>query len=265
VFVPKEKDSDRLKTVEIGGEVRYPGVYRIGAREKLSDLVARAGGFTEDAYYFGTKFTSEKARDIQQASIDRLIHELEIRARQVVAEQAQKASSAEDAQSAKVAEGSIEGLVGRLKSVRAEGRVTIQLANLETFRNSPYDFVLDDGDKLLVPKKPSFVAVVGSVYSPSSFLYQPDLRLEDYLDKSGGPTGTADKKHIFVLKANGEVVSKAQSGTFFSAFDSMTLMPGDTLVVPEDLERIPYVKLVKDVADIVFKIATTAGIAYAIL
>ena len=109
------------------------------------------------------------------------------------------------------------------------------------------------------------MATVGSVYSPSAYLYEPDMDMAYYLDKSGGPTKEADEKYIYLLKANGEVVSKARSHAVFSSFNSLKLMPGDTIVVPADLERLPYLRLIRDVSDIVFKIATTAGVAIAVM
>ena len=172
--------------------------------------------------------------------------------------------SNEDAQAAKAAQSSIQALINRLKTIRAEGRVSIFLTDLKSFKGSRYDIELNDGDTLEIPKRPNFVAVVGSVYSPGAFLYEANKPLKFYLQKSGGPTKTADEDYVYVLKANGEVISRAQHSGLFTRFYSMKLMPGDTIVVPENLERVPYLRLVKDLTDIVFKIATTAGIALAI-
>ncbi len=109
------------------------------------------------------------------------------------------------------------------------------------------------------------MSVVGSVYTPNSFNYQPTLTVDDYLRRSGGPTKTADQDHMYLLKANGEVFSMAQGGMFSGSFGNAKLMPGDTIVVPENLERVPWLRTVRDITDIVFKIATTAGIAIAVL
>ncbi len=88
------------------------------------------------------------------------------------------------------------------------------LTDLASFKGSKYDFALDDGDELIIPKRPNFVAVMGSVYSPGAFLYEPGKTLGEYLKLSGGPTKTADKDYIYVLKANGEVYSRQQVGFF---------------------------------------------------
>jgi polysaccharide biosynthesis/export protein len=265
ILVPRVKDAKALKTIVISGEVKYPGTYRIAGGERVSDLILRAGGFLPEAYFFGARYTSEKARVIQQRSIDNLIQELEIRSQQALSQEAQTAVSREAVEAAEIARTSLRTLLQKMSSVKAEGRVAIRLADLQSFRGSAFDFVLEEGDVLHVPKQPNFVATVGSLYSPSAYLYEPNRTVAHYLKKSGGPTKTADKKHIYVLKANGEVISKEQGGSLFASFESQKLMPGDTIVVPENLERVPYLRLVKDVTDIVFKIATTAGIALAVL
>ncbi len=265
VFVPQAREATLVKTASITGQVRFPGTYQLRKGEHLSDLIERAGGFTEDAYFHGAGFTSPKARAIQQENIDRLVRELEMRSAQILSTQAGEDMDKEDAEEAKASGAGIQSLVARMKNVRATGRISIQLANLEAFKGSEYDFTVEHGDELFVPKKPNFVSVVGSVYSPSAFLFQPGLAVKAYLKKSGGPTKSADEKYIYVLKANGEVASMAQERTFGKRFMDLVLMPGDTIVVPEDMERIPSLRMFKDMTDIVFKIATTAGIAYAIL
>jgi polysaccharide biosynthesis/export protein len=265
VLIPRVKDAKALKTIVISGEVKYPGTYRLAGGERVSDLILRAGGFLPEAYFFGTRYTSEKARTIQQRSIDNLVQELEIRSQQVLSQEVQTAVSREAVEAAEVAQTSLKALLNKMSSVKAEGRVAIKMADLQSFRGSAFDFVLEEGDALHIPKQPNFVATVGSLYSPSAYLYEPNRTIDYYLKKSGGPTKTADKKHIYVLKANGEVISKEQGSKLFASFGSQRLMPGDTIVVPENLERVPYLRVVKEVTDIVFKIATTAGIAIAVL
>lgn len=265
VYIPLVKDVTLQRKVTISGQVKFPGSYVVQKGDHISDVILRAGGFLDDAYLYGAEYTSEKAREIQQQSIDKMIQELEIKAQQVMSAQAQTATGAEEAGSAKVAEASISALLGQLKEVRAKGRVTMTLATMPSFRGSLYDFAVTDGDTLHIPARPSFVATVGSVYSPSAYLHEPDRDMAYYLNKSGGPTKSADEKYIYLLRANGEVVSKARSHSVFSSFNSIKLMPGDTIVVPENLERLPYLRLVRDVSDIVFKIATTAGVAIAVM
>ena len=158
----------------------------------------------------------------------------------------------------------IQQLISRLRQVKATGRMSITLGPLASIKDTPLDFELHEGESLHIPTRPNFVSVVGSVYISKSYMYKADMTVGDYLQKAGGPTKTADKKSIYVAKANGEILASAQSSGMFNNFENTVLMPGDTIVVPEDLDRIPTMRVIKDVADIVFKIATTAGIIWAI-
>ncbi|MFK5952097.1 MAG: SLBB domain-containing protein [Desulfobacterium sp.] len=264
ILIPMIKDAALVRQISLTGELRYPGTYTIRENEKVSDLILRAGGLTEDAYFYGAKYTSEKAREIQQRSIDKMIEQLQLSYMQTSSEIVQTATSMEDAKAAEIANSTVQGLLSKLRSIKAEGRVAIILADLDSYKGSIYDFKLQDGDALDIPQKPIFISVVGSVYSPGSFLYETNKTLDYYLGKSGGAAKTADTEHIYLLKADGEILSMTQKHGFFSKFGDTTLMPGDTIVVPEDLERVPYLKFVKDIADIIFKIATTAGVALAI-
>ena len=260
VYVRRIKDAASFKSVAITGEVNFPGDYRIKKGERLSDLIERAGGFTEKAYFYGAYFISSKAKEIQQASIDRMIDDLELRVQNVIAEQARNDATAVSGQQT-----ALQRLVSRLRQVKATGRMSITIGPLASLKDTAFDFELDENDSLHIPQRPNFVSVVGSVYSPNSFMYETTRTLKDYLHKSGGPTKTADKDAIYVLKANGEIFATVHSkGLFNNSYKDISLMPGDTIVVPEDLERVPAKKVFQDVVDIVFKIATTAGIVFAI-
>ncbi|NTV12472.1 MAG: hypothetical protein HGA96_00830 [Desulfobulbaceae bacterium] len=264
VFVREIKGASTFKNVTLSGEVRYPGAYRIQDGEKLSNLIERAGGFTEYAYFYGAVFTSAQAQIIQQKSIDKLLADLEVRMAASLSDQAQSADNAGDAAVMKAQETALRQLLERLRVVGASGRMSLRLATPEALKGSPFDFTLEDGDTLHVPKRPNFVSVVGSVYTPNSFLYQPGLSLGDYLNKAGGPTESAAPKNIYVLKANGEVLAKNSTHLLFRSFERTELMPGDTIVVPEDVDKIPYLRLTRDIADIIFKIAATTGLVMAL-
>ena len=264
ILIPLIKDAARVRKITLTGEVQYPGTYTLRENEKVSDLITRAGGFTENAYFYGAKYTSESARMIQQRGVNNMIEKLELSQVQNSSELAQTATSLEDTKAAEAANTTVQNFINKLRSIRAEGRIAIKLADLASFKDSMYDFSLQDGDTLYIPEKPAFVSVVGSVYSPGSFLYEPDRTLDFYLGKSGGVSKTADKKHVYLYKANGEIVSISQKLDFFKKFEDIILMPGDSIVVPENLDRVPYLKFIGQISDIIFKIATTAGIAFAI-
>lgn len=261
VRVPMLKDAGKIRQVSIEGEVRFPGEYTLREGEKLSDLIARAGGFLPTAYLHGAQYYSSKAREIQQKSIDAMINDLEIRLTGSQMATLQSVVSPEDIRDQNDVLRARRNFVERLRSVRALGRVTIVLADMNSFKDSSYDFDLKDGDRLVIPKRPNFVNVVGSVYSPNAYLYQPNMSLGDYLDMSGGPAKTADDSYIYVVKADGSVVSKKQrTALLLQGFYNMKMMPGDTIVVPEDFERIPTFRIVKDIGDILYKIAIATGV-----
>jgi len=265
ILVKEVKEANTLQTVHIKGEVRFPGDYKLADGEHLSQLVQRAGGFLPSAYYYGAKFTSERARGIQQKSIDDMVSRLELQSKEQL--NTDLLNSKEQAAAITAAQAAQEKTMNLLRAVKAEGRISVQLADEATFAGSAYDFVLEDADTLMVPKQPNFVSVIGSVYVPNSFHYEPNRSVDYYLKKSGGSTKDADMKGMYLLKANGEVLSKAQSGGLlaWSSFESQVLMPGDAIVVPMNFERGAYFGLIKDISDIIFKIATTAGIAIAAL
>jgi polysaccharide export outer membrane protein len=264
IYIRKVRDAASFKSVSITGEVKFPGDYRIKDGEHLSDLIERAGGFTDKAYFYGAYFISLKAQEIQQKSINRMVDDLEIRVQNVLAEQAQIMAASEDEKLISGQQAALQNLVSRLRQVKATGRMSITLGPVASMKGTALDFELQEGDSLHIPQRPNFVSVVGSVYSPNSFMYEKTMKLGDYLQKAGGPSKTADKNAIYLIKANGEILASATAKGMFSNFYDLALMPGDTIVVPEDLYRIPAMAMIRDIADIVFKIATTAGIIWAI-
>jgi len=260
ILIPLIKGASRITKVVISGEIKYPGTYAIRENEKISELIGRAGGFTENAYLYGAKYTSEEARKIQQQSIDKMLEKLKLSSLVASSEMAQ----VEDVKAAEAAENSLQEMINTLQGVRAEGRIAIKLSDIDVLRGTNNDFALQDGATLNIPSRPSFVSVVGSVYSPGSFLYEPGRKLDFYLDKSGGSSLSADEEHLYILKANGEIISMGQTQGIFSKIYNTVLVPGDTIVVPEDMERVPYIKKIGNISDILFKIATTAGVALAL-
>ena len=125
-------------------------------------------------------------------------------------------------------------LLSRLHQLRATGRIVLQISPESTGIDNLPDLQLEDGDVFIVPSTPATVNVVGSVYDQNSFLFTPNRRVGDYLKMAGGPNRNADKKHIFIIRADGSVVSRTtNSGLWGNTFESARMNPGDTIVVPE--------------------------------
>ncbi len=181
------------------------------------------------------------------------------------------ALSEEDVVAAKAAMASRQMLLNKLKSVETTGRVVIRLTSLDKLKSSKYDIVLEDGDKLYIPSKPGVVHVMGSVYNPTSLIYEKGNTVKHYLTLVGGPTVNADPKHAFIICADGTVISRSQGGSrgirwdgeehrwFGGGFYSTTIYPGDTILVPRKLVKISGLKMTKDITEIIYRIAISIG------
>ncbi|MGB3096934.1 MAG: SLBB domain-containing protein, partial [Candidatus Deferrimicrobiaceae bacterium] len=263
--IPDETGKDRMT---VAGEVRFPGVYVLREGEHLTSLIARAGGFTPDAYLQAAIYTRVSTQKSQQEAIDKLIEDLELE----VAQKAQEATGAldkEDVEANKQVLAARRSLVAQLKKARAKGRIIIRLAEVDELKGTSADIPLEDGDRLLVPKKMNVVNVVGRVYNPTGVVYDPENdRLGHYLSLVGGPTESADRDHIFLVRANGSVATRDNVQSGFFVFGEKGLLsakvePGDSIVVPEKLIQVRLMKDIKDITQIMFQIAVTAGVIIA--
>jgi protein involved in polysaccharide export with SLBB domain len=260
--------------VTLSGEVKFPGTYSISKGEKLSSVIERAGGFADRAYLKGAKFTRKSVQELQQKRLTEVLEKTEFDIMQKQGEVASVAASREELEATKA---SLDGLmksVQKLKERKAEGRVVIHLAALDEFKNSPYDLETMGGDVLDIPQESKVVNVLGYVYNSTSFVHMPDKNISYYMKKAGGTTRDAEEDDMYLVKADGTVVSKQQSSFgirwdegnrkwTFGGFDSTHPDPGDTLVVPQKLERIAWMREIKDITTILSQIALTAGVVLA--
>jgi protein involved in polysaccharide export with SLBB domain len=260
--------------VTLKGEVRFPGVYSISKGEKLSSVITRAGGFTEKAYLMGAKFTRRSVRESQQKRMDEMIRKSEQDILKKQGELASLSASKEELEATKTALDGLMQSLQKLKESRAEGRVVIHLTGLDKSAGSPYDIELFGGDSLVVPRLSKVVNVLGEVYNPTSFVHMSDKDVSYYLNKAGGPNRNADEGSIYMVKVDGSVMSREQSSFgirwdddshewTFGGFMSSHPDPGDTLVVPQKLERIAWMREIKDITTILGQIALTAGVLIA--
>jgi protein involved in polysaccharide export with SLBB domain len=222
LFVPTVPEWQGHRKVRISGEVRFPGEYAIMKGERLSSLISRAGGFNEAAYLTGAVFTRERARQLQQERLDEMVERLE---RELAGAGAAEVASSMTAEDAKIRE-------------------------FETKMRSDFIVELEDGDSLSVPPDPRSIRVVGSVYNQTTFLYDEGRKAKDYISMAGGYTENADKKKVYVLKADGTAVRG----------DNRKLASGDTVVVPEKMVQVAWLREVKNLTQILYQIAVTAGV-----
>ena len=227
--------AQQTKFVRLEGEFVHSGTYSVKPGETLRQLVERAGGLSPDAYLYGSQFLRESTRVAEQSRIDQYIQNLQLQIERGSLAQASSAvASAQDLASANTALITERDLISKLQQIRATGRMVLEVhPNSAGIGNLP-DLPLEDGDRFIVPSVPASVNVVGSVYDQNSFLFQSGRRVGDYLHLAGGPNRDADRKHLFVIRADGSVLSRqATSSVWGNTFDTTRLNPGDTLVVPE--------------------------------
>ncbi|HUD53638.1 MAG TPA: SLBB domain-containing protein [Terracidiphilus sp.] len=225
----------QTKQVKLDGEFAHAGVYTAEAGETLRHLVERAGGLTPNAYLYGSEFTRETTRAVQQARIDEYVQSLGMQIqRGNLALAASSVSSPQDLASGAAAQTSEQGLLTSLHQIRATGRIVLRFASDSEGLTTVPDLTLEDGDVFMVPPVPASVNVVGAVYDQNSFLYIRGARAGTYLRYAGGADRDGDRKHEFIIRANGDVVSyESDKGTWGSDFNNLRMNPGDTLVVPE--------------------------------
>jgi protein involved in polysaccharide export with SLBB domain len=239
--------------ITLKGEVRHPGRYAITVGEKLASVIKRAGGFSENAFVEGAVFTRESVKKMQEKQIKESLSKLKNRA---LALQSKGSSVGEDENAKEKMLLSIKELEKKANEIKPIGRISINLyLDLDRFENSPYNITLKDGDSLTVPAMIDTVSVIGQVLNQNTFIYDPKLSVEDYIEKAGGLNQSADDDHIYVVKANGEAYRYKRN--FFSA--NKEIFKGDTIVVPLKLDAISNLKFTKDVSDILYKLAVTAA------
>jgi protein involved in polysaccharide export with SLBB domain len=230
----KVPQTQRTKFVRLDGEFKQAGIYTVLPGETLRQLVTRAGGFTPEAYLFGSNFTRESTRIIQQLRLNDYLQNLELEIdRSTIAASASLSSGVDPA-----AVAASRSLIERFRAIRATGRVVLDISQNATGIDSLPDMQLEDGDRFVVPSKPSTVNVVGAVYDQNTFLFRNTQEVGSYLRLAGGPTKSADGGDSFVIRADGSVISRhSRSGVFGNTFASMRLNAGDTVVVPEKVPR----------------------------
>ena len=258
LFVKSVPEWELYRTVTISGEVRFPGVYTIIKGEPLSALIKRAGGFTDKAYLKGAIFTRESIRKLQQRQLEESIDRLEQQMISQSARTMETALTTEEAAQQRAVLDQRTALINKLRLAPAKGRLSIRLDNLDRFEGSPHDIVLEDLDMVTIPEEPQQIQVIGSVYNQTAFVYDPQGTVSTYISKAGGLTRDADKNEMYILKVDGSAVSKRAAGGFLSSWG--VLDPGDTIVIPEKIEKIAWLREIKDITQILYQLAVTAGV-----
>lgn len=228
------------RMVQVEGEVAAPGLYQALPGETLPELLKRVGGITPQAYVFGLEFSRVSVRTRQQENLDTLIRRLESQVQgkgatltaNLGADRADQAQVIQQQQQAQ-----LNAQIARLRTLQSNGRVSLELdPQTHTLASIP-DLPLEDGDRIVVPSTPGFVAAFGSVNNENVFIYRQGKTVADIL-ASAGLTEDAEPSQAFVLRADGSIIARQdRSGFFGGSFESMQVMPGDTVVVPAQIDR----------------------------
>jgi protein involved in polysaccharide export with SLBB domain len=254
VAAPSETQNKRVR---VEGEVLRPGDYVLPANAKLSDALKLAGGLTSRAYVFGVDLSRESVRSIQIENYDRALRDLETELTRTGS--TQKVFNSEQAAAQTANSNAASRLIERLRSVRPTGRIVLQL---EPDATQLPELALEDGDRLVVPQRPTTVGVFGSVFNSGSYFLESNSRIRDMLKLAGGPTRGADTNSVFVVRMNGSVASARQSGSWFgfsSGLSDLPALPGDTIFVPEELNKSSFIQEAKEWTQILYQFGLGAA------
>lgn len=222
--------------VRVSGEVKQSGVFQIRKGETLRELMFRLGGSTDSGYLYAMQLKRESVKRAQQIKLDELAEHFE---RDVESAASSRLSGTTDKDAIAIQAAELERqrrVAQKLRTVKAEGRIVLEMEDAGAQLKNLPDLALQDGDSIFVPRRPGTVDVLGSVFQSNSFIYKPNRNIKDYVQMAGGATASADASEMYVIRADGTAKSGRGSG-WFSGISSAAVNPGDTIVLPETIER----------------------------
>ena len=211
-------------TVTVDGEVVHPGTYGVQQGERLSDVLARAGGFRSDAYPYGVIFERVEIRELAEKNRAQLIT-------QAKDEGGSLGGGITDVGAREASVAQWRDTVQKLQTTPPVGRMVIHISSRKDWVHTPSDVLLRAGDSIYVPKKPNFVMVQGAVYNQTAISFRAGKSASWYLHQDGGATSAGDKKNIFIIRADGTVAGGVR-GLFSGGALESTMLPGDMIMVP---------------------------------
>ena len=233
--------------VLLAGEFIRPGYFDIRRGERLSEVIARAGGLTDQAYPFGAVFTRERVRQAEQESFQRSARDLN----SAVVFAVSRGELRPEALSV------LQSLSRQITSTEAVGRIVIEADPTVLQVRPEFDIVLEPGDTIFMPKRPNSVLVIGDVLNPGSLQFVAGTRVENYIRQAGGYQRSADESRVFLVYPNG-VAQQIEAGTWTFAPPTQ-VPPGSTIVVPKDPAPLGGLFLVREFTSLISQIAVTAA------
>lgn len=239
VFIRNKKGWENERKVTLSGQFVYPGTYVLFEKETLGDLIKRAGGFKDDAYLSAAVFTRKSVGELQKNYAQEYSKQTEMD----ILKLSTDATAKLDPELVKQITAQQLSLTKKSDEKIISGRIIIDLNDKSNYS----DFFLEDGDELHVPRVSNTVSVVGEVYNPSTFKFEKHNRkVSDVIETAGGMKKTADKRRVYIIKANGKIVTNKSVKIL-----SSNLEPGDAVVVPQ---KIKYSKGFGESIKVVFEI-----------
>ena len=238
--------AQQTRFVRLEGEFKAAGVYSVQPGETLRQLVARAGGFTPDAYLYASQFTRISTQRVERQRLSDYADQLEAQVTAVNARNSSRAVSDLDTSASASATSSARAAIARLRQLDPIGRIVLQLKPDSEGDGALPDLALEDGDRFIVPKISSNVYVEGQVYSANAFVFEPGRRTTRYLKLAGGPDREADKSRSFILRADGSVLSRQ-----YADVNHALIFPGDTIVMPPMISKRALLRDLVDISSVI--------------
>jgi len=247
---------DEVGYIELSGQFKFPGMYTVNRGETLSQVMKRAGGLTDQAYLHGAIFTRESVARQQKVSAERSADYLE----QSIADTIMS-GTIQNLTAGSL--GPVSELIKKLRDLTPIGRIVVDVNPVVLKADPTADFEVKDGDKLIIPKRPTSITIVGEVISPNSITFKSGINFNEYIQNAGGFKDSANKSGVFAIMPNGEV--KELTKSFLFKRSRSNLIPGTTIVVPRDPEPFNWLVLTKTITPILADTATAIATVEALL
>jgi polysaccharide biosynthesis/export protein len=243
--------------VRVGGEVNAPGIYRVNPGDTLRDAVKQAGGLTPHSYLYASQLLRLSTRHIEEEQLKRSTEQMQ---RELSSSFANNSLPTANKEADQAQLSMRQALIARISSIAPTGRVVLDMKpGAHTLDDIP-DFTLEDGDTFYIPPRFSTVQVSGAVYNENAFRYQQNKLTTAYLADAGGATRDADVKRMFLVRADGTVISRQSRGSRqHASFEKTVLLPGDAIVIPVKLNAGAGWKQLEEITGILSQSAITAA------
>jgi len=236
--------SNPIHSVQLTGEVVLPGKYTISDGEKLTSVVKRAGGYTNNAYAFGGVLTRQTAKEIERVVNERIYQDM-------------IKFIATDANAKGIVAGggnTLPLILNEFKNVQPIGRVTAEFDLTKLQMNKLLDTQLQDGDRVHIPAFSQEIYVLGEVITPGARLYDPSAIARDYINKSGGLGIYGDKKRVVIIAPNGD--SYLWEDSLFSFRQTeFDIIPGTVIYIPREIGKMNGLNYASAIAPIFSSLA----------